>query len=409
MRFSVIIFIFSILWSNFSLAQANLHCGSDLLHEHYLNSSPDYAKNRARISNEVSHGRIKSADPIKIPVVVHVIYRTDAQNISDSQIQSQIDVLNNDYNKANWDTMFVPSVWKPIIADVGLEFVLANRDPDGNITTGVTRTQTTIKDIASTSGDLHYQTSKGGQDIWDRNRYLNIWVCEILENIYGFASLPGAPAASDGVVIDFIAFGTEGTAESPTHKGRTGTHEVGHWLDLQHLWAFPSAPPCGDDGLLDTPLQESGNFGCKTYPHNTDCNTTADGEMFMNFMDFSDDPCLNMFTEDQKDKMIGTINNQRSGLLTSDGYNSINEFADFEFKIYPSPAQNELFIEKSRELPIEQLSIYNISGHKIINERVLPQNGKIRLDVSHLSSGMYFLVVQGKGKSLSERILISRP
>ena len=380
-------------------------CGTDQFDSYLKNQLPEYASFRVKQEQPVRNDNYfsKSAGTILIPVVVHVIYRKSEQNISDAQIQSQIDVLNKDYNKLNWDTVKVPSVWKNLIADCEIEFILANRDPNGKFTNGITRKETTIINIASIGGNVYYQSSKGGQDIWDRDRYLNIWVCEILGGVYGFSSLPGSPAASDGLVIVSESFGSAGSVTSPTDKGRTTTHEIGHWFDIFHLWGLSD---CGDDFVADTPIQLKENFGCKTYPHNTTCNTTPDGEMFMNFMDYSDDNCLNMFTIDQKSRMLNTINTVRASLLTSNGYNSITTIDKIDIKVFPSPASDYLKIKFDTDLELFNIELLDINGRVISAIDIAQSRSNQSINVTQIKNGMYFIKLYTSKGILTEKVLV---
>ena len=169
-----------------------------------------------------------------IPVVVHVVWKTNAQNISDAQIQSQIDVLNNDYRRTNIDQINTPSVWQGIAADSEIEFCLASVDPNGQPTNGINRVQTTHGQFGM-SNDIH-TSSAGGADDWPNDDYLNIWVCDIANSLLGYASPPSNWIGSnDGVVVGYKYFGNSN--HTPYHKGRTATHEVGHWLNLEHIWS----------------------------------------------------------------------------------------------------------------------------------------------------------------------------
>ena len=145
-------------------------------------------------------------------------------------------------------------------------------------------------------------TKRGGLDPTDPTTKLNIWCCNLSGGILGYAQFPGGRAATDGVVIDDNAFGNTGTAEAPYDLGRTATHEIGHWVNLHHIWGDAS---CGDDLVDDTPPALTANFGCPVYPHTTSCNKTA--EMTMNYMDYTDDPCMYMFTVLQKARMVATF------------------------------------------------------------------------------------------------------
>ncbi|HWA05558.1 MAG TPA: M43 family zinc metalloprotease, partial [Ignavibacteria bacterium] len=170
---------------------------------------------------------------ITIPVVVHVVWNTPVQNISDDQILSQIDVLNKDFRRLNSDTNLTPAPWKSLGADCQIEFRMARRDPNGNPTLGITRTQTSITEFGQNTA-LKF-TSQGGHDAWDRDRYMNLWVANLGSQLLGYATFPGGNASVDGVAIGYNYFGTVGTLQPPYNKGRTATHEIGHWLWLYHI------------------------------------------------------------------------------------------------------------------------------------------------------------------------------
>ncbi len=257
-----------------------------------------------------------------IPTVVHVVYRNATENLSDAQVISQITALNNDYRKLNTDVGLVPNVWAGLVADVGIEFCLATRDPQGNATTGITRTSSTQSSFDLSNNNMKFDNT-GGHNAWPADQYLNLWVCNIDGTILGYAQFPGGSASTDGVVIDFDDFGTIGTAAAPFNLGRTATHEVGHWLGLYHIWG--DEPNCSqDDGVSDTPQQKDKNFGCPSFPQGStqsggSCSGSNPGSMFMNYMDYTDDACMYMFTNGQKTNMLATLTQQRAPLLTSNG------------------------------------------------------------------------------------------
>lgn len=255
-----------------------------------------------------------------IPVVVHVVYNTATENISDAQIHSQIAVLNKDFSRTNTDAGNTPVVWRNIAANSGIQFCLATKDPNGLPTTGITRTATSV--TAFTENNNVKRTANGGKDPWSRDKYLNIWVCD-LSGIIGYAQFPGGPAATDGVVIDYKAFGTTGTASVPFHLGRTATHEIGHWLNLRHIWGDDASACTGSDLVGDTPNQADENYGCPVFP-SISCSNTPNGDMFMNYMDYSNDACMNLFTNGQKARMqaLFAVGGARFSLLSSTGCSS---------------------------------------------------------------------------------------
>jgi len=243
---------------------------------------------------------LKQRGVITIPVVVHVVYNLASQNISDAQIQSQINVLNADFRKMNADFANTPGVFQAAGADCELQFVLARRNPNGDSTTGITRTQTAVTSFVA--NDYVKQTAMGGKDPWPASDYLNIWVCKLSNGLLGYAQFPGGPVATDGVVISYRAFGTTGAVLAPFNKGRTATHEIGHWLNLFHIWGDDGGSCNGSDLVNDTPNQGGENYGCPSYPK-ISCNNAPSGEMFMNYMDYSDDACMSLFTAGQKARM----------------------------------------------------------------------------------------------------------
>ncbi len=294
-------------------------CGTDIYIKNLVEKYPEYKNSRDLVNEEtikwINNNPNKLNSIITIPVVVHIVWNTNQQNISDAQIFSQIDVLNNDYRRTNSDAINTPSIWSNIAADCEIEFCLADVDPNGNFTTGITRTQTSQNSFSIQSDGVK-SNSNGGIDPWPQDDYLNIWVCNLSGGILGYATPPSNfNNPDDGVVIGYRYFGTNGTAQSPYNKGRTCTHEVGHWLNLDHVWGYGGN--CGTDNVNDTPTQEEENYGCPSFPHNPNsCNTSnANGDMYMNYMDYTNDACMNMFTNGQKNRMISAINQYRSNLL----------------------------------------------------------------------------------------------
>jgi len=251
---------------------------------------------------------------INIPVVFHIVYNTTSQNISDAQIQSQLDVLNKDFRKLNSDWSNTPSTFTSTVADCEINFCLATTSPTGATTTGIVRKSTSVTSFSDNDGVKY--TSQGGSDAWNTTKYLNIWVCNLGGGLLGYAQFPGGPVATDGVVINYTAFGSIGTAQAPYNKGRTATHEVGHWLNLRHIWGDAT---CGSDLVSDTPTHNSSNGGCPSHPKSNSCGTSA--EMFMNYMDYTDDACMYMFTTGQKSRMqaLFVTGGARASLKTSNG------------------------------------------------------------------------------------------
>jgi Pregnancy-associated plasma protein-A/Secretion system C-terminal sorting domain len=258
-------------------------------------------------------------ETVVIPVVVHILHNGEAvgsgRNLSFAQIQSQILVLNEDFRRFNVSSSNTPLAFAPVAADANIEFRLACTDPNGNPTDGITRTQTNITtfdrvpNLDGTPNEMATRikfTSEGGIDAWNPSSYLNIWVCNLGSNLLGYSQSPllfATRANTDGVVILSTAFGRTGNVAAPFDRGQTATHEIGHWLSLRHIWGDAN---CGDDGVGDTPTQQKANRGCPTFPSST-CNNGANGDMFMNYMDYSDDACMNLFTTGQRTRMRAVL------------------------------------------------------------------------------------------------------
>ncbi|PIF63160.1 zinc metalloprotease [Flavobacterium sp. 11] len=224
---------------------------------------------------------------VQIPVVVNVLYRTTAENISLAQIQSQIDVLNKDFNAANSDFNSVPALFSGVKANVGISFVLDQ----------VIRKSTTKTSWGTT--DTMKKTTYGGLAPTSPTTKLNLWICTIGGGILGYAQFPGGSSSTDGVAIDSKYLGTTGTAIYPYNLGRTATHEVGHWMNLRHIWGDAT---CGSDLVSDTPTHNTANYGVPAYPHYSTCSGTP-VEMTMNYMDYTDDRGMYMFSNGQKSRM----------------------------------------------------------------------------------------------------------
>jgi len=293
-------------------------CGTMDEHRKLLSTSEMYARARSSIENQARSRRstARFTGVVHIPVVVHVVYHTAAENISDAQVQSQIAVLNRDYRATNPDVATVPPVFAPLVADSRIEFHLATSDPDGNPTSGITRTSTTTASFPQ-SGNPIKHTSQGGHDAWPSDRYLNIWVGTVHSSsggLLGYAQFPGGPADTDGVVILHSAFGDTGTAAAPFDLGRTATHEVGHWLNLYHIWGDDGTGCSGSDEVDDTPNQASENYGTPAFPH-VSCSNGPNGDLFMDYMDYVDDAAMVMFTHGQASRMEAALDGPRASFL----------------------------------------------------------------------------------------------
>jgi hypothetical protein len=290
-------------------------CGAVTEFHRLAERDPRYRTRLARIEQttqrSIARMQIAELSAVTIPAVVHVVYKTPAENISDQQVQSQLAVLNADYNATNADIQNVPDPWKSLASNAKIQFKLATVDPDGKATNGIVRTKTNVSSFPQ--DETVKSTADGGSDSWDTDRYLNIWVCSLGGGLLGYAQFPGGPPAIDGVVIRNTAFGTTGTAAAPFNLGRTSTHEIAHFLNLRHIWG--DTENCtGSDLVADTPTQQLPNYGTPTFPH-VSCSNGPNGDMFMNYMDYVDDRAMFMFTAGQIARMRATLEGPRKNLV----------------------------------------------------------------------------------------------
>ena len=323
-------------------------CGTPFAEAYIKTKYPRYEADRQNLETQMQqwiqiNGNARQSSVRTIPVVVHVVYNNSTENIPDAQILSQIDVLNEDFRRLNADTTNTRSIFKPVAADAQIEFCLAKRDPNGNSTTGITRTATT--NGAFTTNNAMKANSTGGEDPWPRDQYLNIWVCLLSNGVLGYALLPPAPAATDGVVIDYRAFGRIGNLLSGYQEGRSCTHEVGHYLGLYHTFddngncAGTTASTCATNGdrCCDTPADSDASFGCPSNQNSCTDSPVDYPDQIENFMDYSYGDCRNMFSQDQVARMNAALSTYRSSLYASNNLACVpvnsQPTADFEANI----------------------------------------------------------------------------
>ncbi len=299
-------------------------CGTSEVNERLMRTVEGYAEARAEIENRTARvldaGVALRTGCTQIPVVVHVVYRNAAENVSQAQIDSQIAVLNADFRATNADKSSTPPVFQPLIGDARITFKLATTDPSGNPTDGITRTSTTTTPFTSSTDNVK-SAATGGADPWPSDKYLNLWVCGNLrsgtgQSLLGYAQFPGGPAATDGVVLVHTGFGNTGTAAAPYDLGRSATHEIGHWLNLRHIWGDDGNGCSGSDFVADTPNQAGPNYGAPAFPHPS-CSNGPNGDLFINYMDYTDDRAMFMFTGGQVDRMQAALDGPRSSIGVS--------------------------------------------------------------------------------------------
>lgn len=294
-------------------------------------------------ANPGKNGSNNVQSVFNIPVIVHVIHNnenvnslsaTTGNNLNAAQIVDQINILNKDYNGTNADTNLIPTVFKPLKGKFQVNFCLAVVNPTGGVLAepGIDRINRIAKGWTATPYSQTYiDATVKPNSIWDPNRYFNIWVCPLSGGLLGYATFPNpgtsgvqgltgsfGSTTTDGVVILNTSFGSIGTAQSGAYnKGRTATHEIGHWMGLRHIWGDGT---CATDYCNDTPPAQTSNYGCPSFPYKLGtCSGNTTGEMTMNYMDYTNDACMYMFTADQKVRAQLILSNatMRAALITS--------------------------------------------------------------------------------------------
>jgi len=394
------------------------HCGQQAVstfhesnNEAVINQRNEIEKFTAEWIENYQSQAIQLREVVTIPVVVHVVWHHSEENISDLQIESQIEASTADFRKLNANLNALPTEFFDLAVDIEIEFCLATVDPFGNATNGITRTETEFENIASlfAPGDILriFNNDLGGKDGWDPDKYLNIWVASTGGFPLGFACLPGTcPPEEDGIVVDPVVFGTTCNTSNAFNLGRTTTHEIGHYFNLMHLWGSETDDCDEDDLVEDTPFQTAPHFGCPDYP-SISCGTS---DMFVNYMDFSDDECLAMFTEGQKLRMLAALNGPRSQLLTSNGCGLTNprprSINNNSISIFPNPVRSCLHIDVdiNNQTPI-LITLYNAVGQQIFSSINTPNDVR-SVDVSSLVPGVYFVNFEVNNQSATKRIVV---
>jgi len=344
---------------------------------------------------------------VTIPVVVHVVYANATQNVPDATVQQQIAVLNKDYHKLNTDVGNTPAVFQSLVADCEVQFCLASKDPNGATTTGIVHKSTTV--ASWSSDDKVKSATSGGDNAWDATKYLNLWVCNLGSGLLGYAQFPGGSNSTDGVVVLYSSL--PGGA-APYGMGRSATHEVGHWLNLHHIWGDAS---CGDDLVADTPTQSTSNFGCPTFQHVT-CSNGPNGDMFMNYMDYVDDNCMVMFSNGQKARITACLNSSRTGLLTSaaskcTAATGITESSlSDNISLYPNPSTGDVFMNVTiPNISSADVTIYNAIGDAVLQKRVAISSGnEVKLDMNTRPDGMYLIQMKTSEGTITKKVVINR-
>ena len=400
----LLLLVFAISLFTISKAQNGERCGSNEAIKQQMSIDPMYKKkveellkNKGHYTRSEQKGS-PSQSSITIPVVVHVVYNTADQNISDAQVQSQIDVMNEDFSATNKDYNNYDAGYGSVKGDMDIKFCL----------TQVIHKQTKTKSFG-TNDNMKYD-KRGGSDAVDPMHVFNIWVCNLGSKLLGYAYYPGISPEKFGVVCHVNAFGRGAGYNlfAAYNLGRTVTHETGHCFGLVHIWGDAN---CGSDEVDDTPLHNTANFGCPGEGHLSTCTGTP-LEMWMNYMDYTDDKCMYFFSDGQASRAFSFIDsdpqlisivssacsttrqvNNDITTISNGGVNSSRTILSNDLILYPtitSGVLNLSFTKTSNEKL--DINVYSQTGALMMKKQVA---GKTldQIDVSRLSNGIYFIEV----------------
>jgi hypothetical protein len=422
----------------------NRSCGAEIIRNNIIARDPANAALLAHIrehsftsahqSPQAPHANAKTTADVTIPVVFHILLTSGQINQLGGtagiaqRVYSQIDVINRDYAKRNYDTAFIPAVFKPLASRTNLQFGLAHRKPDGTSTVGFEIVTTTtnsysINDGYGASSAKH--SGQGGVDAWDVSKYLNIWVLNLAPNgILGFTDppsflgIPGFPHGELGIVLNYGAFGRRAAATnyylSGIDRGRTLTHELGHYFALEHVWGPSSSAVCtDDDNIGDTPIQLDENYGYPSFPQ-ISCGNGPNGDMFMNYMDYVNDSAMHLFTIQQAGLINSkVVNGAESYSLTQhpellEWPTNVAELKDLRaFDIYPNPTTGVFHLATTGATELKQIAIINVLGQTVRNIEV--SNSAITnysIDLTGLNKGVYLVQCNFASGTLTKKIVL---
>ncbi|MGH1434332.1 MAG: M43 family zinc metalloprotease [Lewinella sp.] len=399
---------------------------------HYLNhleaTHPGFEAATRQVYDRVrGQGQARDFTLVTIPVVVHLVYQNEEQNLPDSLIEAVLDVLNEDYRRLNADAGQVREDFLPVVDDPFIQFELA----------GVERVSTTatfeLDILGGTLPDNVKTTVTGGSDAWDPEHHLNIWVCNIEGGaLLGYAYPPAdlshwpedasAPSpALDGVVIHYEVFRRTGTFTTSglfgleditvPVRGRTITHEVGHYLGLRHIWgdgllSIFGIPDCSaDDGVEDTPNQGlNSQFSCD--PTNNTCEEGSGDlpDMWENFMDYAQEDCQNSFTFGQIEIMRSVLDNERAGLVGGSVSTREGLLPASALQLYPNPATDYLIIQRDNTASAT-VRLHNAQG-QVVKQWLSCTQNRLEVATSSLPAGLYYVQYISREGQLTKAVVV---
>ena len=358
-----------------------------------------------------NQNKVSLREIITIPVVVHIVWMDESENFTDLEIEAQIDGLTADFRRMNDNASIIPTIFQPLAADVEIEFCLASVDPNGKETNGIVRRETEFANVGTTNSLNRRRicyNDLGGSNSWDSEDYINIWVGQ-LEGVIGIGTFPGVEISTeDGVFIDPSAFGFFCSSSKGYFHGRTLTHEMGHFFNLHHIWGKSG---CDTGDLVDdTPMQDTNYNGqCPSHPQ----VTCGSADMFMNFMDYTNDDCMAMFTKGQKERMLAALNSDYRVSLKNSGACDFGNTKDLtltpdDILLFPNPASDCVHIDLDidNDLPI-RMAIFDTAGREIYSNQIFVKDLRT-FDISNISNGIYFIYFESNNQVASKKLIIDK-
>lgn len=405
-----------------------------------------------QIEKDNAFANKKTAVVYTIPVVFHILHSGQSvgtsYNISQAQVNSQITILNQDYSKTNTDfsTWVTQSSFVSAAANCGIQFCAAKVSPTGTILAepGIDRINISGKGWGSTPSYASPNYSNDPSNIiestikpatsWDPTKYLNIWILAFNDGTLGYAQFPTVPSSStptigdmsgmggnantDGVVFDYTAVGNTGTAAAPYNKGRTASHEIGHWLGLYHINGDSN---CGDDKVSDTPTQSNLSSTCPstsgaTVASGCSASPNPPGRMYQNYMDYTEDKCLTMFSNGQKARMVACLQNctRRTSLTTSTVCTVPTGIQESSTNItavalFPNPSNGEITVKVDAEnISDFTISVINTLGQVVYeNKQIYSKDNATKIDLNNQSKGVYFVRIKTEKGTVTKRLILN--
>jgi hypothetical protein len=395
-------------------------CGADEYNQKFIDDNPTkYKQIEQNMQNWIVNSRLKkdvTQQQYMIPVVFHIVWNDSVENLHDSIIHRQLEVINRDFNLLNTDTSILTDTLKFLPGNMGITFELATVNPKGGVTTGITRTNTTVPAFSYWDNAIKFD-DLGGKDAWDPVHYMNIWVGDLGGGLLGYSQFPGGDTITDGNVIDYAVTGNAyypWTYGPDYAGGRVLVHEIGHWLNLFHPWWGGGLSWCGDDGVYDTGKQDGPTYPQAGCPDTSFSNCTpSEREIVKIYMDYCGDSCMVAFTNGQVERAHASIQTYRQDMINQFPVGVTEESIQeqLDIKIYPTITRGRINIDFPKDIQITgktKIHVYDMMGKLVEVEHMHGEKSK-QLYLYKLSNGTYHIQLINNGYTIhSQKIIISK-